>query len=299
MKTTFLSSKFYSEAESINYGDCILIDTGYELIIYDCGSQAHARRVLEYMSANGYSHVKIILSHNDKDHFAGIQTLIDSGKVTDIYTLLLYQHLDELLLLLDDDRITKTSLIRRISDAFDNISSLSKKAKLHDTIEKSVVGNGVSIVGPGKEYVLNAVAKLLDNGESDIIDNDTIANAVSCHVKVSFGSASLLLCGDSNYEAVKDIIKSYTAIQLPHHGKYEHASKIIDDVDSLRTSFYVSDNTGDSNGGSDELMKHRKGYRIFNTINGDLICSTNNINIQPRSSLGVLNYYEIFIKQRF
>lgn len=286
MKVIFLSAKNYSNAASYNYGDCILIDTGSELILYDCGSDEHASRVLDYMHNTGYSHIKIVLSHNDKDHFAGVHLLIDSGVVTDIYTLLLYKHLDEILDLLDDDRITRTSLIRRITEEFDNISTLSQKASLHDTIESSEICNGVYIIGPGRDYVLNAVAKLLDHSESNNIDNDTIANAVSCHVKVDFGSGTLLLCGDSNYEAVKDIIKSFSAIQLPHHGKYDHASKIMNDVDALRTSFYVSDNTGDSNGGSDELMQHRRGYRIFNTIEGDQICSNDNLIIRQTSTLG-------------
>ena len=39
-----LSSRGY-KPQSSNYGDCILIDTGSELIIYDCGSEKHARRV--------------------------------------------------------------------------------------------------------------------------------------------------------------------------------------------------------------------------------------------------------------
>ena len=48
-----LSSRGY-KPQSSNYGDCILIDTGSELIIYDCGSEKHARRVEEYMSEHGY-----------------------------------------------------------------------------------------------------------------------------------------------------------------------------------------------------------------------------------------------------
>lgn len=288
MNAVFLSSQNYPNASSCNYGDCVLIDTGSELVIYDCGSEEHAKRVLEYMRTNNYSRVKVVLSHNDNDHFAGIQTLIDNGKVSDIYTLLLYKHWDEILELLDDDRVTKTSLIHRISDEFDNISSLSQKAKLHDTIDESEICNGVYIVGPKRDYVLNAVAKLLDHAESNNIDNDTIANAVSCHVKICFRNKFLLLCGDSNYEAVKDIIKTFSAIQLPHHGKYDHASKIISDVDALRTSFYVSDNTGDSNGGSDELMKqYNCGYRIFNTIKSDQICNDEIINVNPIGSLGI------------
>ena len=36
------------------------------------------------------------------------------------------------------------------------------------------------------------------------------------------------------------------------------------------TIYYVSDNTGDSNGGSDDLRKqHPRGHVIYNTLDGD------------------------------
>ena len=48
MKATFLSASGYTDP-SKNNGDCILADNGSELVIYDCGCEEHARRVVEYM----------------------------------------------------------------------------------------------------------------------------------------------------------------------------------------------------------------------------------------------------------
>ena len=288
MEVIFLSSKSYPDYKEANYGDCILIDTGSELIIYDCGSDAHADRVLDYMHLHNYRNAKFILSHNDNDHYAGINRLIDAGAVTEVYTLLLLKYKDELLDLLDDSRISRESLRRRITDAFDNISSLSQRVMLYDVLAKPHISNYIDIVGPNKDYTLKAVAKLLDNSESDNIDNETIANAVSCQVKVKFSTGSLLLCGDSNYEAIHRILSQYSAIQLPHHGKYDHASKIMSDIDEVRTTLYVSDNTGNSNGGSDELMKNCRGYRVLNTINGDQKCCSSDLIIKPHTYLGAL-----------
>ena len=42
-----LSSKNY-KPQGPNYGDCILIDTGSQLIVYDCGCEEHAERVEQY-----------------------------------------------------------------------------------------------------------------------------------------------------------------------------------------------------------------------------------------------------------
>ena len=48
MEVRFLSAKYYKDPNA-NNGDCILIDTGSELVIYDCGCEEHAERVLHYM----------------------------------------------------------------------------------------------------------------------------------------------------------------------------------------------------------------------------------------------------------
>ena len=87
-----LSAKYYENPENSNYGDCFLINTGTELYIYDCGSVRHAEEAIEYMNSNGFSKAKLILSHNDSDHFAGIHTLIDNDKISSIRTVLLLTH---------------------------------------------------------------------------------------------------------------------------------------------------------------------------------------------------------------
>jgi metal-dependent hydrolase (beta-lactamase superfamily II) len=75
MKVTFLSANTYDDL-SKNNGDCILVDNGTELVIFDCGCEEHAMRVVEYMEANSYEKAKLVLSHNDADHFDGIPYLI-------------------------------------------------------------------------------------------------------------------------------------------------------------------------------------------------------------------------------
>ena len=53
MEVTFLSASGYTDP-SKNNGDCILVDNGSELVIYDCGCEEHARRVVEYMDEHAY-----------------------------------------------------------------------------------------------------------------------------------------------------------------------------------------------------------------------------------------------------
>lgn len=274
MKIIFLSSKDYVDSSG-NKGDCILIDTGTELIIFDCGCEEHAERVIAYMQEHNYAKAKLILSHNDDDHFAGVPRLVEEGVISEVYTLLLLKYKQELKDRIKDERITTDSLARRIAEIFDNIYSLSGKVTLKDILSDTIVCPGVAIVGPDEEYTLDAVAKRIDNRQGDTIDKETIVNAVSTQTGIEVGREKLLLCGDSNYEAIKDKLSEYSLIQLPHHGKKEQADSIFEQKGSIGITYYVSDNTGDSNGGSDDLPK--KGYSILNTKEGDQYCNSETV----------------------
>ena len=48
-----MSSQNYSDVTA-NNGDCIFIDTGSELVIFDCGCEEHAERVIKYMKEKKY-----------------------------------------------------------------------------------------------------------------------------------------------------------------------------------------------------------------------------------------------------
>ena len=183
MITIFLSAINYNEP-SKNNGDCILIDNGSELVVYDCGCEEHAQYVLKYMKSHGYEHVKIVLSHNDSDHFDGIPYLIEHGNVSDVYTLLLLKYKEELLDRIGDNRLSRESISRRIEEVYDNIYSLGGSVNLKNIFCDTYVASGVSIIGPDKEYALDAVAKGIDGRESDNIDKETIVKAVSTQLSV-------------------------------------------------------------------------------------------------------------------
>ncbi len=285
MTVTFLSAKEYSDP-SKNNGDCIIVDNGRELVVYDCGCEEHAKQIEKYMKEHNYSRTNIVLSHNDSDHFDGIPYLVDQGLVSNVYTLLLLKYKDELLDLIDDNRRTRESIAKSIEEIYDNIYSLSGRVELKDMFTDTDVAYNISIIGPDKEYALNAVAKNIDSREGDTIDKETIVNAVSTQLSVVIGyKKKLLLTGDSSFKSVEDAIKTHSAIQLPHHGKLEQAESIFEVKDNS-TIYYVSDNTGDSNGGSDDLRrKHSRGHIIYNTINGNQICTDSTLSIsRPKSS---------------
>lgn len=287
MKIKVLSSQ-QCEDKNGNNGDCFIVDNGQELIIYDCGCGDYANYVMEYMKENGYEKVKIVLSHNDDDHFKGIPVLIEKGKVSEVTTVLLLKYVDELLDKIDDKRKNRESIKRQIMDIYDNIKELSGN-NLQDAFIHTDISSGIEISGPGKDYILDAAAKGLDTTEGDTIDGETITNATSIHLKVKLGSKYLLLTGDSSFESImKENLDDFEIIQLAHHGKKEIAEKVFEELEDVQEETYIiSDNTGNSKGGSDKL--DTTGYKVLNTRDNGMISLDENAPTINRNNKGTLN----------
>lgn len=265
----FLSSSSYVDSKNRNYGDCILINTGNELVIYDCGSIEHAEHVIEYMQKHNYSKAKLILSHNDSDHFNGIPKLLEEDLISEIHTTLLLKYKDDILDRIDDHRRNRDTVGQQILEYYDNIAQLSG-APLVDIYEDSTpICDEIEIIGPDKDYMLDTVAKYLDGREGDTQDCESAVNATSIQVSVSLGKHKILLCGDCSYRSIDDKVRNFDAIQLPHHGKAKQAELIFEKKsDQISALYIVSDNTGSTKGGSDNL--NTKGHRIKNTKNSSL-----------------------------
>lgn len=264
------SSKGYDDTTK-NHGDCIVFIDGKTAIIYDCGSEDHAKRAIKLLDDNNIQKAIVVLSHNDDDHFKGIPYLIDKGRVEKLFTILLLKHKKKLLAEIDDGRRNLDSIGEAIKKLYDNIASLSKKVALRDVYDDATeFPTQMKRIGPEFDYMIKAAAKGLDSREGDTIDSETITNAASVQIQLSFDSKKILLTGDCTPVAIPETVKlsNYDFIQLPHHGKPSLAEEIFERADKNNDITYiVSDNTGSSNGGSDDL--NTKGHKIKNTKDGE------------------------------
>ena len=279
-----LGSKNYEDQEK-NYGDCIIINTGNDLFIYDCGSEEHANRVIDYMRDNNFRQATIVLSHNDSDHFNGIPVLVENGCVSEIYTNLLLKYAREIYARIGDKRKTLDSIKRDILEEYDNIASLSG-CNLTDIYPIEIeLSNEIRIVGPELNYMLDTVSKNLDDREGNTVDMETAKNATSIQLSVDILGHNLLLCGDCSFAAIENVLQDYDIIQLPHHGKNEQAESIFEiNSNQLDTIYIVSDNTGSSNGGSDDLQT--VGHIIHNTNKENDIVINKNFFVNNNSFTG-------------
>ena len=273
----FLGTEGYEGIEGEWYGDCIIIfnESKKQMVVYDCGSEQHAEKVIEFMKDKQITQTDVLLSHNDRDHFDGILKLIEEKKVGKIFTTLFLKHVDAILEKLDDKRRTDKATKEHILDLYDNIAELSGN-DLKDIYEdEGELPNGISFIGPDKDTMLELVAKAIKEDSITTTEGkETLVNAVSLQIAVSMqNDKSLLLVGDASVENIVCNLKDYWFIQLPHHGKLASAEAIFkkienDEDDNIANhTFVISDNTGTSSGGSDDLMKSkvRIGKDIKNT----------------------------------
>ena len=257
--------------EGKDYGDCFLIIKDDQAVVYDCGSEEHAKEVIRILDEYGIEKAMCILSHNDDDHFWGIDYLVEADKVVSVHTMLLLKYKHEIYKAINDKRLIDSTIVDRILAAYDNIASLRGKGVLKDIYaDVSELPDFISFIGPSKDYMIEAVAKDIDNRKGNTLDSETIHNALSIIISVDFGNEKILLTGDVSPKSIINFadLSEYSYIQLPHHGKPESAEDIWDAVEDVVPNpngiiYLISDNKGNSSGGSEGL--NCKGRQVWNT----------------------------------
>lgn len=256
------------------YGDCILIYDHMAATIFDCGSIEHAEKVIKKLNSANVKDTYIIVSHPDKDHIDGVNRLCNENSINvkGIYTIdpkkyrkSIYQEVES------NEKISTFNKL--IDEKYENLYLLDH-SKIKDIYDYEDEIPFIKLCGPNKDFLINKLSTLFDKNESDNSHSTTIVNEVSIQCKVPlFDNKYLLLTGDSTYEALKqNLSNDIVVLVLPHHGNYENANKIFEHYDNQRENnivYIVSDNTGNTNGGSDELQKDHTGHHVIFTCVGN------------------------------
>lgn len=263
----------YDSDLNTRFGDCSTLWDGNSLTVFDCGHRRHAEEV-ERMLKNkpSVTVIRVVVSHNDSDHTAGVCHLLDWLKEQDRYTVTVYthqylRHVEEILDKVDDGRRNRESMKKALLDAFDNIRTIIETAQSYgfatkEALKDTVVGN-CTIVGPTTEEFIKVAAQAVDSRTSDNVTEEhtaeTVMNAASIQLSGKLDDGQrFLLCGDAHPEYLKNL-DSYDIIQFPHHGQLDDAQVILLELlsDPYSKTFLISDNTGtgEKSGGSDELVE--------------------------------------------
>ncbi|MGE7922853.1 ComEC/Rec2 family competence protein [Viridibacillus arvi] len=185
-ETTLLDMTIFQ----IGKADSMLLMSGGKTILIDTGEDKHGKKIVDYLEKHNIEKIDyLILTHFDKDHVGGADTIINSVDVQEIITP-------------NYKRSSIQYLEYKNAIAANHITPIALTATYTFT-----AGTAEFTVYPPQKSKYK-------------IEND-----YSLIVSVQHGSNSFLLTADAEEERMDEIMKhsvvEHTFLKVPHHGKFE------------------------------------------------------------------------------
>lgn len=185
-ETTLLDMTIFK----IGKADSMLLMSGGKTILVDTGEDKHAKKIVTYLEKHNIEKIDyLILTHFDKDHVGGADTIINSVDVQQIIT-----------------PKYKRSSIQYLEYRY---------AITANHIAPKALTQIYSFTAGTAEFTVYPPQKSKYKEENDY----------SLVVSVQHGNNSFLLTADAEEERMNEIMKhsvvKHTFLKVPHHGKFE------------------------------------------------------------------------------
>lgn len=168
---------------------CFRWDNGdgtYTVGVFDGGLTAYGqeleKHLLKYYFIDGTKKKIdfVICSHSDLDHSSGLSIILENFEVDHLIMNRPWQHIDELFPKVDDGRITKESLARRLKEKYSYIANLEEIAerkgiKINDAFEGIKIYNKLEILSPSKDFYLNL---LVESEKTPLTESSSLCKTV-------------------------------------------------------------------------------------------------------------------------
>lgn len=184
----------------IGKADCILIKLEDKSIMIDTGLNKSGKEIVSRLQENNIDTLQyLILTHMDKDHIGGADTVIDNIKINN---------------LIQADYIKESKQYNQYEESIKENNIIP--VLLHEKISTEINGAEINIYPAQKNYYEQS------NDYSIIVD-------------LKYGEYNFLFAGDAEDERVKEFFNDnptkYTFVKMPHHGRYDSMSeKFIESV---------------------------------------------------------------------
>ncbi|MDC0804462.1 MBL fold metallo-hydrolase [Clostridium paraputrificum] len=180
-KTTILST---------GKSDCILVEIGNKVIMIDTGEDKNGKQIVDRLKEKGINTLDyLILTHLDKDHIGGVDSVLSSVKVKNIIQ----------------------ANYKKDSKQYDDYIDSLKKAD----IEPVLLKDNMNIVINSAEINIQPASKSKYESSNDY----------SIITNISYGAHKFLFAGDAEEERLSEFINGntlkYDFVKIPHHGRYD------------------------------------------------------------------------------
>lgn len=186
----------------IGKADCIVVNTGTEIIMIDTGEQENLNTVHNFMDKKGYCKINtLIITHYDKDHIGGASDIISKYNVEQV---------------IESSFTSNNQLYKDYHNAISNCGATLKK--LDENYEFS---------SNGSRFLVNVPKN--SSYKTDKSNNSSLVISMNC------GNKKLLFCGDALETRMSEIINEhpgrYDLVKLPHHGTcLENYTEILNEL---------------------------------------------------------------------
>lgn len=142
----------------------------YVVGVYDGGIKLYCEKLKEHMETYYFNNSSnevvdfVICSHSDQDHTSGIKEILESFEVKALYMNRPWEYVDDVFDKVNDGRITKESLKKRLKEKYKYISELEdiaveKEIPIFEAFQGTVIEDKLTILSPSKEFYLELLVE--------------------------------------------------------------------------------------------------------------------------------------------
>lgn len=222
----------------VGKADSMLVTVGEHHILIDTGEDEDGEKVLKYLNEHGIETIDyLILTHFDKDHIGGADTIINNSNVLQVIA-----------------------------------PNYTKDSRQYNEYTTALIKNDISatILNAELSLTLGEAQVTISPGEKRSYKKD---NDYSLVVSIQHGYNSFLFTGDAEEVRLAELIEegnlAHTFLKVPHHGRFnDKSAEFIREVNPK----YAVITSSNKNPEDDRIVEALKsvGAAVFTTRNGSI-----------------------------
>ncbi|MCI9977680.1 MBL fold metallo-hydrolase [Clostridioides difficile] len=240
-KTTILST---------GKSDCILIEIGDKVVMIDTGEDKNGEQIVDKLKEKGVNTLDyLILTHLDKDHIGGVDSVLSSVKVKNLIQ----------------------ANYEKDSKQYDEYTDSLKQAGVEPVVLKEKMNLEIN----------NAKISIQPASKSDYESS----NDYSIMTSINYGEHRFLFAGDAEEKRLAEFISEntlkYDFVKIPHHGRYDKLTEAF--LESI-TPEYAVITCSDKKAPDEDVLKilEKLNVKTFLTSAGDVVINSDSKTLSVR-----------------
>lgn len=242
IKSSTKNTAFKTTILSTGKSDCILIEIGDKVIMIDTGEDKNGKQIVDKLKEKEINTLDyLILTHLDKDHIGGVDSVLSSVKVKNLIQ----------------------ANYKKDSKQYDEYTDSLKQADVEPVVLKEKMNLEIN----------NAKISIQPASKSDYESS----NDYSIMTSINYGEHKFLFAGDAEEKRLAEFISEntlkYDFVKIPHHGRYDKLTEAF--LDSISPEYAVI-TCSEKKAPEEDVLKilEKLNIKTFLTSNGDVVINS-------------------------